>query len=81
MIQVTVYAIHRLESIKRCYRSITWALVSVDDKRFHVLLFLSLQFLLTCCVNFRVTSNAVAINEKTFGTLRFVLYFQFEKFS
>ena len=76
MIQVTINDIHWLESVKTYLRSITEALVSVDDKRFLVLFFLSLQFLLTCCVNFRVTSNAVTINEKTFGTLRLILYFQ-----
>ena len=38
----------------------------------------SLQFLLTCCVNFRVTSNAVTINEKTFALFVLILYFQFE---
>ena len=56
------------------------------NKRFSAIFFVQktfefgLQFLPACCVNFRVISNNVTINEKPCGTLEkvLVLYFAFE---
>ena len=77
MMQVTIYSIYWPESIKTYLRSIKWVLTPVDNKRFSSLFRVRkakppvcLQFLLACCVNFRVIWNNVTINEKPFGTFR-----------